>query len=172
MAELSVRNLTCTYGTHIALNNITARFPTGKITALIGSNGSGKSTLLETLAGTLAPRSGSINNLVPEIAFVPQRSHVSHNLPNTIRQTVSMGRWSAKKNWQRLTAADRNIVDSCLDRLEISDLADRPPRRSIRRAAPTRPHSARFSATGALIASRRSPRRRGLPRGKSYRRCH
>lgn len=126
MAELSVRNLTCTYGNHIALNNITARFPTGKITALIGSNGSGKSTLLETLAGTLAPRSGSINNLVPEIAFVPQRSHVSHNLPITIRQTVSMGRWSAKKNWQRLTAADRNIVDSCLDRLEISDLADRP----------------------------------------------
>ena len=37
-----------------------------------------------------------------------------------------MGRWSAKKNWQRLTAADRNIVDSCLDLLEISDLADRP----------------------------------------------
>lgn len=126
MAELSVRNLTCTYGNHIALNNITARFPTGKITALIGSNGSGKSTLLETLAGMLAPRSGSINNLVPEIAFVPQRSHVSHNLPITIRQTVSMGRWSAKKNWQRLTAADCNIVDSCLDRLEISGLADRP----------------------------------------------
>lgn len=37
-----------------------------------------------------------------------------------------MGRWSAKKNWQRLTAADCNIVDSCLDRLEISGLADRP----------------------------------------------
>ncbi|BAU94282.1 metal ABC transporter ATPase [Corynebacterium suranareeae] len=126
MADLRVGNLTCAYGNHIALNNISARFPTGQITALIGSNGSGKSTLLEALAGTLKPRAGSIDNLAPNIAFVPQRSHVSHTLPITVRQTVNMGRWSARKTWQRLTAKDRNIVDSCLELLGILDLADRP----------------------------------------------
>lgn len=43
--------------------------------AVVGPNGAGKTTLLETVAGTLAPRSGSVRTHVPT-ALLPQRLDV------------------------------------------------------------------------------------------------
>lgn len=126
MGEIRVKDLSCAYRNVTALKNINASFPQGSLTALIGSNGSGKSTLLGALAGTITPVSGSISGLPKEIAFVPQRSHVPENLPISVWHTVSMGRWRSRRPWQRLSASDRNIINSELERLGISDLASRP----------------------------------------------
>lgn len=43
-----------------ALNDITIKFPKGKLTTLLGPNGSGKSTLLQIIAGTLQATSGQV----------------------------------------------------------------------------------------------------------------
>lgn len=126
MGDIGVKDLSCAYRNVTALKNINANFPQGSLTALIGSNGSGKSTLLGALAGTITPVSGSISGLPKEIAFVPQRSHVPENLPISVWHTVSMGRWRSRRPWQRLSASDRNIISSELERLGISDLASRP----------------------------------------------
>ena len=57
---ISASRLTLTYGDRIVLQDFSATFSEGAITAIIGANGSGKSTLLAALAGDLLPASGVI----------------------------------------------------------------------------------------------------------------
>ena len=42
------------------LDNVTLRFPTGRIVGLLGKNGTGKSTLLYLMAGLLRPQQGEV----------------------------------------------------------------------------------------------------------------
>lgn len=57
---ISASRLTLTYGDRIVLEDFSATFSEGTISAIIGANGSGKSTLLAALAGDLLPASGVI----------------------------------------------------------------------------------------------------------------
>ena len=57
---LRVEGLNAGYGEVQILWDLSLEIPAGSITALIGSNGVGKTTCLRTLAGGLAPYSGSI----------------------------------------------------------------------------------------------------------------
>ena len=57
---ISASALTLTYGDRLVLEDFSATFSKGTITAIIGANGSGKSTLLAALAGDLLPASGVI----------------------------------------------------------------------------------------------------------------
>jgi len=123
---IQVRGLFKKFGHFVALDHLSFAVAQGNIHGFLGPNGSGKSTLLGALAGTITPVSGSISGLPKEIAFVPQRSHVPENLPISVWHTVSMGRWLSRRPWQRLSASDRNIINSELERLGISDLASRP----------------------------------------------
>lgn len=58
--QVTVENLTVTYGNHPVLNRVSLAFHTGEITALMGRNGAGKTTLLRTLVGLHTPRSGQV----------------------------------------------------------------------------------------------------------------
>lgn len=57
---LTVENLSVSYGSVQALNDVSLTVPPGRVTAVIGANGAGKSTLMRTLAGLVRPRSGTI----------------------------------------------------------------------------------------------------------------
>ena len=57
---ITVSALTLTYGDRVVLQDFSATFSKGTITAIIGANGRGKSTLLAALAGDLLPASGVI----------------------------------------------------------------------------------------------------------------
>ncbi|MEM8916346.1 MAG: ABC transporter ATP-binding protein [Pseudomonadota bacterium] len=61
MADVSVRNLTKSFGSLKALNDVTIDFPDGGFFALLGPSGSGKTTLLRAIAGFIFPDSGSIS---------------------------------------------------------------------------------------------------------------
>lgn len=60
MSELVVEGLSKRYGTVRALENVSARFVSGEIHAVLGENGAGKSTLVGVLAGFVSPDSGSV----------------------------------------------------------------------------------------------------------------
>ncbi len=119
-----------TYGSKVALGNSSFVIPKGGITTLIGPNGSGKSTLLAAIAGLIEPASGRIevsrqNGAPQRISFVLQTTKVNEMLPVTVREVVTMGRFSTTGPRRRLGEADRRAVDDALSRMGIGDLADR-----------------------------------------------
>jgi zinc/manganese transport system ATP-binding protein len=122
---LVVRDLVAGHG-RPALRGIHARIPRARVTAVVGPNGAGKSTLLDVLAGVLAPTSGGVERIVGRSpAYVVQRSAAPDTLPITVRAAVAMGRWASRGLWRRLTARDRAVVEDCMHRLGVHDLADR-----------------------------------------------
>ena len=71
MPMLEVTDLNTFYGHIHALKGISLSVEQGEVVTLIGSNGAGKSTTLNTVAGLLAPRSGSITLNGTAIGGVP-----------------------------------------------------------------------------------------------------
>jgi ABC-2 type transport system ATP-binding protein len=63
MPAVLIENLSRSYGSIKALNNVSLEVPGGSIYGLLGPNGSGKTTLIKALVGALKPGSGSIRVL-------------------------------------------------------------------------------------------------------------
>jgi zinc/manganese transport system ATP-binding protein len=125
-AAAELRGVSAGYGRRLALRDVTARVPRGTVTAVLGPNGSGKSTLLGLLAGVLRPAAGTLERSGGgRPALVVQRSAVPDALPLTVRDTVTMGRWAHRGGWRRLTRQDRAVVDRCMERLGVTELAGR-----------------------------------------------
>ncbi|MEU6719355.1 zinc ABC transporter ATP-binding protein AztA [Nonomuraea sp. NPDC046802] len=123
---VALHDLTAGYGRRTVLRGLSAELPRAGVTAVVGPNGSGKSTLLAVLAGVIRPGHGRVERGgARRPGYVVQRSAVSDALPITVRDTVAMGRWALRGPWKRLTAADWAVVDACLSRLGILDLAGR-----------------------------------------------
>jgi ABC-2 type transport system ATP-binding protein len=53
------RDLTCRYGTFLAVDRLNLEVPPGSICAFLGPNGAGKSTTVKMLTGLVAPTSGA-----------------------------------------------------------------------------------------------------------------
>jgi heme ABC exporter ATP-binding subunit CcmA len=59
--QVTVRGVTRSFGTTVALRGVDASFSSGEITTLEGHNGSGKSTLLGILGTLIPPTSGRVS---------------------------------------------------------------------------------------------------------------
>lgn len=125
-AGVAVRDLSVSYARQAVLSGLTVLAPLARVTAVVGPNGSGKSTLLGAIAGVVTPSAGTVERPSRRRpAFVVQRSAVSDTLPVTVRDTVAMGRWAHRGAWRRLSRADWAMVEDCMARLDILDLAGR-----------------------------------------------
>ncbi|MGW6702150.1 zinc ABC transporter ATP-binding protein AztA [Nocardia sp. NPDC055049] len=125
-AAIRIERLTAGYARRPVLHEVTATIPRGQVTAIVGPNGSGKSTLLGVLAGTVAAQEGTVHrSTTRRPAFVVQHTAIPPTLPITVREVVAMGRWAHRGPWRRLTRADREIARTCLERMELADLATR-----------------------------------------------
>ena len=116
------------YDGHVAIEASSFEIPLGGITAVIGPNGSGKSTLLDGIAGLIEPTRGTIEVSPVDqqhISYVLQTKKVNDDLPVTVREVVTMGRYATRGPYGRLRGADRRTVDESMDRMAITDLADR-----------------------------------------------
>ncbi|MFT7647460.1 MAG: ABC-type Mn2+/Zn2+ transport system ATPase subunit [Candidatus Poriferisodalaceae bacterium] len=122
---ITADNLHVRYGDTVALRGVYLAVPAGSSLAVIGPNGSGKSTLLAALAGTIKPSTGSTHLTGPAPALVLQSTAVDKSLPITVRDTVSLARYSTLGPFRRFRGADRDAIANALTRLAIDDLIDR-----------------------------------------------
>lgn len=86
---IDVSDLVVAYGQATAVNGVSMRVGRGELVALVGANGAGKSTLAQTLAGTLTPRSGTVN--VSGVALVPEGRQLFGSL--SVEDNLQLGAW-------------------------------------------------------------------------------
>lgn len=118
---LKIENLTTSFGSVVALDNVSMTAQQSKITTVIGANGAGKSTLLRTISGLESPASGSITwegqSIVgrkPEdivragIAHVPEGHAVISEL--SVEENINMGSLFRRR-------IDKNDVTASLEEM-------------------------------------------------------
>lgn len=71
---IQVNEVSCAFGERTVLQDFTATFRAGRITALTGPSGSGKTTLLNMLGGLTTPDSGTIEFEGLDIASMNSRA--------------------------------------------------------------------------------------------------
>jgi iron complex transport system ATP-binding protein len=124
---VEAKDLELAYGPKVVLERSSFSIPFGLITAVIGPNGSGKSTILNAIAGLVSPSAGTIRTVDrgARISYVMQSTKVSDSLPISVGEVVQMGRYADTGIYRRLKAADRDAISRAMERLGVSDLADR-----------------------------------------------
>ena len=131
---LSARGLQVRYGRTLALDGVDLAIEPGLVHGLIGMNGSGKSTLFKALMGLVKPDAGSVELFgeAPQqarregrVAYAPQNEDVDWTFPVSVRDVVAMGRYGKLGSTRRLRAEDRDAIEAAIERVELTDLADR-----------------------------------------------
>lgn len=120
--SIRLENLTVSYERHPAVHHISGTFASGSLTAITGPNGGGKSTLLKAIAGLIAPDSGHIHyegSAKQHMAYLPQSSTMTRDIPMTVLHMVSSGLWNRLGNWG---AIDKNHQQEVLQALEATGL--------------------------------------------------
>ncbi len=131
MANVSVRNLTKSYGSTPVLHGIDLDVADGAFVVLVGPSGCGKSTLLRMIAGLVEVSSGDIafdgkrvNDMAPrdrDIAMVFQNYALYPT--KTVRQNLGFSLKIRRESPQEI----RRKVDAAAQMLGLEQLLDRLP---------------------------------------------
>ena len=131
-SPLAIRGLTVSYDQKPAVFSVDATIRAGRMTAIVGPNGAGKSTLLKAALGIVKPLSGqvtvfgaSMKSALRRIAYVPQRASVDWDFPVRVIDVVAMGLYRDLGLLGRMTGLHRRHAMSCLQRVGMTDFADR-----------------------------------------------
>ncbi len=131
---IKVEDVTVRYGDVLALDCASFAISPGRVCGLIGMNGSGKSTLFKTIMGMIRPETGTITiddenpTAVRKrglVGYVPQSEEVDWTFPVSVRDVVMMGRYGRMGFTRAPRTVDRDAVDHALERVELTDFADR-----------------------------------------------
>ncbi len=134
-SSLTVSNVSVTYPNgHRAIHDVSFSLHGGVTCALVGVNGSGKSTLFNTIMGIVKPQTGFVtinNESVAEavchngISYVPQSEQIDWHFPILVKDVVMLGRYGHMNFLRQPRSRDHKIVSAAMERLGVSDLADR-----------------------------------------------
>ncbi len=131
---VEVDQVTVHYGEVQALDHASLALHSGRVCGLIGMNGSGKSTLFKTIMGMIRPDTGTVlvrgetpakARKTGAVGYVPQSEQVDWAFPISVREVVMMGRYGGMGHTRRARRADRAAVDRALERVELTDYANR-----------------------------------------------
>ena len=128
---LEARNLTMNFGQFRALNNVSASFAAGSLTAIIGPNGAGKSTLFNILSGAFPPSSGEIifngANITGQQQYEFPRQGISKSFQITnvrVAAQMAVSRFNFLKNAQSYPDPIL-IANDLLQRVNLEKLRER-----------------------------------------------
>ncbi|MCX6474994.1 metal ABC transporter ATP-binding protein [Rhodococcus sp. (in: high G+C Gram-positive bacteria)] len=131
---IRVENVSVHYGEVHALDHVDLTLNSGSVCGLIGMNGSGKSTLFKVIMGMIKPDNGSVRiagldaaaaRKSGRVGYVPQSEDVDWTFPISVRDIVMMGRYGHLGFLRRPRRADREAVAEALERVELTEFADR-----------------------------------------------
>jgi len=134
MSSLAFHDLTVRYGKRNAITAFEDAVRPGEWLCLIGPNGAGKSTILRAVAG-LVPYLGDVvvdgsslrhrstRRRAELVAYVPQSPQLPDDM--TGREYVLLGRNPYIGYFGSESAQDRRLVDELIERLDLSEFADR-----------------------------------------------
>lgn len=120
-----IENLSSGYENNLILNGLNVVIPEGKITTIIGPNGCGKSTLLKTIGRILKKDYGEIylqeqnmeelstKEIAKNLAILSQSPTAPFQLK--VEELISYGRYPHRKNVNRLTKKDMEIIEWAMD---------------------------------------------------------
>ena len=132
---VNIIDLDFAYGQQLVLKQINLPVEQGSVLGIIGPNGGGKTTLLQLLLGQFSPTRGAItvDGLSPRdavkrghlIGYLPQSYAVPADFPIDVRQVVRLGLVAKTGMLRAHSAADLQFVEWLMQRVGISELADR-----------------------------------------------
>lgn len=77
---LEIRNLSVTYGKHLALSQVSLEIAKGEMVAVLGANGAGKSSLLGSAGGRVKPSGGTIRFRGQDLLAMPPHRRVEEGI--------------------------------------------------------------------------------------------
>jgi branched-chain amino acid transport system ATP-binding protein len=95
---LEVEGVSKRFGSFVALNNVTARFEAGKLSAIIGPNGAGKSTFFNVVSGAFPPSSGRLKYQGRDITGLAQHEFARIGIAKSFQITNVFKQLSAHEN--------------------------------------------------------------------------
>lgn len=130
-----IEELTAGYENNTIFENLNASIEYGKITTIIGPNGCGKSTLLKTIGRILKKEHGhvylqdqdmqklSTKDIAKRLAILAQTPSAPPQLK--VGELISYGRYPHRKNVNRLTPEDHEMIDWAMEVTQTAEFADR-----------------------------------------------
>ncbi|MDE4003528.1 zinc ABC transporter ATP-binding protein ZnuC [Glaesserella parasuis] len=102
MPLIELKNITMHFGQKTALQQINMAIYPNTVTTIVGPNGGGKSTLLKILLKLLKPTTRDvIYSRNVRIGYVPQKIHLDHSLPITVKNFLSLKKGITAKDIQQ-----------------------------------------------------------------------
>lgn len=125
--DIEIKNLTVSYGTVEALQDITFNVRANDFVGIIGPNGGGKSTLVKTLLGIIKPDKGEIIiNNKKGVGYVPQFAEFDQKFPISVYEVILMGLMKSKSVFfKKYTKEELDKVENIIKRLDIGELKDK-----------------------------------------------
>lgn len=137
--HFKARGLNVGYGAEPLIRDIDIELERGEILTLIGPNGSGKSTILKTITRQLAALGGTVwigRDELGRMSYRDMATRISVMLTERVNpemmscfDVVASGRYPYTDRFGRLTARDREIALSSLERVRALELSERDFRR-------------------------------------------
>ncbi|SON52311.1 ABC transporter ATP-binding protein [Vibrio tapetis] len=130
---ISIQNVSKAFGKQTVVDQASASFVKGEVTAIIGPNGAGKSTLLSLASRLLARDSGEVvidskelaewdtKALAKRLAVLRQSNSLTMRF--SIRELVAFGRFPHSNG--NLTKQDQVIIDKAISYLDLQDIQHR-----------------------------------------------
>jgi ABC-type Fe3+/spermidine/putrescine transport system ATPase subunit len=135
MSKLVLRNVSRTFGSYTAVDNLNLTLHEGELVSLLGSSGCGKTTTLRMIAGFITPTQGTIEldgQVIssPQSSLPPEKRQMSMIFqsyaiwPNmTVEENVGYG-----LKLRKVPAAEaRRRIDQMLEVVQLGKLRDRYP---------------------------------------------
>jgi branched-chain amino acid transport system ATP-binding protein len=98
MSLLEVDNVTCAFGSLIAVNGVSLKVEQGELRAVIGPNGAGKTTFFNLISGFFTPTSGRIRFRDRDITALPAHKRVELGMARTFQITEIFPELTVREN--------------------------------------------------------------------------